>query len=165
MDMSNPTMQAGAQRRQHTFMIQHRTEEGVLLEGQFTVKKLSIREHTAITVRKIQLNGGFHHDENKPGYGIDEQTDYTNHILATLELSLIQKPAWFDVGTIEDVDLMLKIYRVCVDFENGGTSPQRGAATSVGGSQAGGGGTSEQPRAAGSVAEVGRGQVQPSLDP
>ena len=160
----SPGMQAAAPRKQHTFTIQHSTDDGTLLEGQFTTKKLSIREFTAVTVRKIQMNGGYHHDESHPGQGIDEHTDYTNHMMATLEMCLIQKPAWFDLSTMDDLDLMIKVYRTCVDFENS-FSPQRKAAANVGGSQVGGGGTSDQPRAAGSVTEVGRGQVQPSLDP
>lgn len=165
MDLNNPSMQAASQRKHHTFTIQHRTSEGNLLEGQFTTRKMSIREHTSVTVRKIQLNGGFHYDERKPGYGIDEQTDYTNHILATLEICLIQKPIWFDVSTIDDLELLVKVYKACVDFENSVFSPQLKAAADVGGSQVGGGGASQQPGAAGSVATVGRGQVQPTLDP
>jgi len=165
MDLDSPVMQAAVQQRTLTFNMQFRNQEGVLLEGQFTTRKLSIREHTSVTVRKTQLNGGFHYDERKPGYGIDERTDYTNHMLATLEVCLIQKPTWFDVNKLEDFDFLLALYKKCVEFEDGGTSPQPGAAVGTGSSQTGGGGTSEQPRAAGSVAEVGRGQVPPSLDP
>ena len=161
----SPGMQAAATRRQHTFMVQHHTEDGTMLEGQFTTKKMSIREFTAVTVRKVQLNGGYYYNEKTPGHGIDEGTDYTNHIMATLEFCLIQKPAWFDLNSVEDMDLLVKVYRICMDFENNVPSPQRGAAASVGGSPTGSGGTSQQSGAAGSVAEVGRGQVPPSLDP
>jgi hypothetical protein len=163
--IDSPGMQAAPSRKQHTFMIQHTGYDGAIREGQFTCKKLSIREMTQVTVKKISLNGGLHYDSRHPGKGIDEQTDYTNHMLATLSVCLVQKPVWFDPDTTDDIELMVKIYKECVDYENSFMSPLPGAATSMGGSQASSGGTSEQSGAAGSVTQVGRGQVPASLDP
>jgi hypothetical protein len=165
MNAESPGMQAAPTKKQHTFMVQHRDENGALIEGQFTTKRLSIREFTAVTVRKIVMNGGYHWDEKHPGQGIDEQTDYTNHMIATLEMCLIQKPVWFDLATLDDINLLVKVYRICTEFENSVSSPQRGAAISVGGSQAGSGTEGQQSGAAGSVTAVGRGQVPPTLDP
>lgn len=157
-------MQAQPIRKTHTFYITHRTPEGVTLEGQFTCKKLSIKELSMIGVRRTQLNGGYHYDEKNPGYGIDEETNWTNQMFAHLEMCLMQRPIWFKLDEIEEAELLVKVYGECAKFENS-FSPQRGAATSVGGSQADSGGAREQPGAAGRVAPVGGGQVSPPLDP
>jgi hypothetical protein len=164
MGIDQPGMQAVPINRQHTFMIRHEGFDG-LREGQFTTKKLAIREHTSVTVKKIQLNGGYHYDELKPGMGIDQSTDFMNHIMASLAVCLVQKPAWFNVDTCDDLELLQKVYMECIKFENSFTSPLSRAATGVGGSQEGSGGARQQSGAAGSVTAVGRGAVPPTLDP
>ena len=159
-------MSSVAVHKQKQFFIKHTDEySGQLLEGQFTTKKLSIREISAVSVRRTQLNGGYYFSKENPGRGIDEDTDWTNQMLAHLEYCLIQKPLWFNLVEIDDVDLLLKVYRECALFENSAKSPQQRAAVNTGSSQTDSGRESEQPRAAGHIEEVGGGQVQPSLDP
>lgn len=150
---------------QKQFLVRHEGLDGKVYEGQFTCKKLSIRDYAQVNVRKIQLNGGYHHDPGHPGQGIDEDTDWTNQMIAQLEVSLVQQPIWFDLNKIYDLDLMLKVYKEVASFENEVSSPQRRAAISTGSSQTDSGAAGEQSGAAGSVTAVGREQVQPSLDP
>jgi len=161
-------MEAYPQSRQHQFLIRHKMYDGRVLEGQFTTRKLSIKDHAQVNVRRVQLNGGYHHDESNPGRGIDAETDWTNRMIAHLEACLIQKPLWFDVEDIDDAELLFKVFEKCAEFENSFHSPQRDAAIGsqpIGSSQADSGGTGEETRAAGRVEAVGRGQVPASLDP
>lgn len=149
----------------HQFHIKHTGVDGKIYEGQFACKKLSIKEIAQVSVRKVQLNGGYHHVEDSPGRGLDADTDWTNQMISHLEIGLIQQPMWFILDNIYDVDLLLKVYSEIAKFENTFMSPQRGAAVSAESSQADSGSKSEGSGAAGRIAEVGGGQVQPSLDP
>jgi len=139
--------------------------DGRVYEGMFTAKKLSIKAITAMQVRKVQLNGGYYFDENKPGVGVDETTDWTNYMIAHLEQSLVRKPAWWNLDELDEIDLLAEVFKQVVEFENSFRSPQRGAALGLQGSQTDSGRTSSQPGAAGHVETVGRGEVPPSLDP
>jgi len=139
--------------------------DGKVYEGQFTTKKLSIKGITAVQVRKVQLNGGWYHDDDKPGVGIDDQTDWTNYMIAHLEQSLIRKPTWWNLDEIDDFDLVLEVFRQVADFENTFHSPLKGAAIGVSGSQGDSGRASTQSGAAGHATPVGRGEVPPSLEP
>jgi len=147
------------------FFIKHTTHDGRVLEGTFTTKKLSIKGMAGIQVRKVQLNGGYYFDEKKPGMGIDEETDWTNYMIAHLEQSLIRKPTWWNLDELDDLDLILSVFKKVATFENSFASPLRGAAVIVQGSPVDSGGSSEGSGAAGRVAAVGGGQVQASLDP
>lgn len=151
--------------KQKQFFIKHRLPSGEEFEGQFTCRKLSIKQMAAVQVRKATLNGGFYFDENKPGQGVDEDTDWTNHMIAHLEIALIQAPMWFNLDEIYDLDLVLAVYAEVAKFENEFNSPQPRAAISSGSSQTDSGGTGEQSGSAGRTEAVGRGEVPPSLDP
>lgn len=165
LDPSQSGMTAVPVKKNHSFFIKH-TTDGVDLEGQFTCRRLSIKQLAAVSVRKSQLNGGFYFDEENPGKGIDENTDWTNHMMAHLEFALIQAPHWFNIDEIYDVSLLLKIYGEVAKFENSFSSPlgQR-ADVNAGGSPADSGSKSEGTGAAGSVAQVGGREVPPTLDP
>lgn len=147
------------------FFIKYTTQEGKVLEGTFTTKKLSIKGMAAIQVRKVQLNGGYYFDEKKPGMGIDEETDYTNYMIAHLEQSLIRKPTWWNLDELDDIGLVLEVFKQVAEFENSFTSPLRGAAVSVQGSQTDSGSPSEGSGAAGHIAPMGGGKVSPPMDP
>lgn len=159
-------MQAAPIPRTKQFWISFRSEmDGQLYEGQFTTKKLSIRDLAAIGVRKVQLNGGYYHDEEKPGVGIDPQTDWMNAMISHLEVALIQAPIWFKVEDIIDGNLLAEIFKQVMEFENSffRSSGQVGAPT---GSQPDvsspeGKGTGN----IGSVTQVVGGQIPSSLDP
>lgn len=138
--------------------------------GNFTFKKLSIRDLAALGVRKTQLNGGLHHDPANPGRGVDEQTDEFNGMIAHLELCIVEAPPWWNLDQISDVELVGKLYQEAMTFENSflrrgqGTANLEGSQPS-GDSQAGreaAGKASDVPGAASEV--VGR-EVQAALEP
>jgi len=151
--------------RQNQFFLRCLSEEGKVLEGQFTAKRLSIREAGLVNVRRVQLNGGFYYDENTPGRGIDQQTDWIHQMMAHLEYALIQKPMWFNLNELMELDILCEVYKKVMDFETTFRDRQRGAAPAVGSGQSGSLGTGEQPGTAGSVAAVVGGQVRSSLEP
>lgn len=138
--------------------------DGKVYEGQFTSKKLSIRDITMLGVRKVQLNGGFHYDENRPGQGIEEHIDQLNAMIAHLEIALIQWPAWFNLDLIYDPELLTRLYAKIMEFENSffRSRDEAGPRQSV---PTGGSPASEQSGSGGSTTPLGRGEVQPSLDP
>lgn len=152
--------------RTKQFWISFRSKmDNQLYEGQFTTRKLSIRDVAAIGVRKAQLNGGYHYDENRPGLGIDEQTDWMNSMIAHLEISLIQAPIWFNLDEIMDAELLGAIFKHVMEFESSFFRSYGEDAAAPRGGENVGSTSSEGARAAGHVEEVGRGQVQNSLDP
>jgi hypothetical protein len=89
-----------------------------LYKGKFVSKKLSIRDLAVLGVRKAQLNGGMHHDQENPGHGVDVQTDEFNNMVAHLELSILEAPKWWNLDEITDIDLVAKVYREVIEFEN-----------------------------------------------
>lgn len=102
-----------------TFSIDYVSEiDDVRYQGTFTVRKLSIRDLAALGVRKAQLNGGMYYDSVNPGRGVDEQTDDFNNMIAHLELSVKQHPAWWDLDKINDVSLLGKVFKEVLEFEN-----------------------------------------------
>ncbi|MDB5716289.1 MAG: hypothetical protein JWO15_3686 [Sphingomonadales bacterium] len=92
------------------------TEDGTVFTGPFTVKRFTVRDKTAVAVRKVQLNGGFHYEEN--GLGIDESTDSLNYMMAVVELGVIAAPDWWNVNTNYDGGLLAAIYREVQAFQN-----------------------------------------------
>jgi len=152
--------------RTKQFWISYRSlMDNILYEGQFTTRKMSIKDMASIGVRKVQLNGGYHHDENKPGFGIDAQTDWMNSMIAHLEVSIIQAPMWFKVEDIIDGQLLGKIFEQVMEFENSFFRSTGGADSLGGGSQDAGGAQGEGTGAAGRVAPLVGGQVPTSLEP
>lgn len=159
-------MQAAPIPRTKQFWISFRSEmDGQTYEGQFTTKKLSIKDLAAIGVRKVQLNGGYYHDENRPGMGIDPQTDWMNSMIAHLEVALVQAPMWFKVEDIIDGNLLAKIFEQVMEFENsffrssgqpGANSGSKPDASSPEGQSSG---------TMGSITPVVGGQISSSLEP
>lgn len=138
-------------------------------KGKFVSKKLSIRDLAALGVRKVQLNGGMHHDRENPGHGVDEQTDEFNNMIAHLELSILEAPKWWVLEEITDIDLIARVYREVIAFENkflgrrGGGTP--GGDDSDGGGQSGGEGDPSESDDAGGDPEVVDEEVQSALEP
>jgi hypothetical protein len=139
--------------------------DGQLYEGQFTTRKLAIKDLAAIGVRKIQLNGGYYYDENRPGVGIDPQTDWMNSMIAHLEIALVQIPMWFKVEDIIDGNLLAKVFEQVMEFENSFFRPTGESAGNSGRSQDAGSPEGKQSGAAGLITQVVGGQIPPSLDP
>lgn len=122
--------------RQHLIKVihikYHSDIDDMLYEGDFTIKKLSILDSAALGVRKAQLNGGMHHNPEKPGYGIDEDTDSFNAMIAHLQISITNAPKWWNMETISDVGLITEIYRGVIEFENSFHHRRRATNTSSG---------------------------------
>ncbi len=58
-------------------------------------------------------------DDGKPtGQGIDQETEYTNMVIATLEQMLVQKPDWWDLGILDDYGLLSCVYKEVQKFES-----------------------------------------------
>jgi len=93
-----------------------------MLDGQFTLKRLSIMDRARLGVRKSQICGGMYcvRDDNgkATGQGVDDMTDFFAEMLAHLEVGLAQKPQWFDVEEISDMGLIQEVYTHAVEFEN-----------------------------------------------
>lgn len=103
---------------QHTFTINHTSVvDDKTYTGTFTCKKLTIQDTARLGVRTAQLNGGMHFDDDRPGYGVDSQTDSLNQMIAHLEIALLNKPAWFNLDEIIDLDLLGLVYKEVASFE------------------------------------------------
>ena len=139
--------------------------DGKRYHGQFTVKKLSIKDIGQIGVRKTQLNGGFHHDPTTPGSGVPPQTDWLNQMIAYLEIALVQMPFWFDLDQIYDPDLLGEIFKNATEYENNFFRTDRGQDVAPGSSKDDSSGESEESGSTGYVAPVVGDQVPNSLDP
>lgn len=155
-----------------TFQIKYKNPDtGEVTTGQFTTKRLSVRDRGQIGVKKSQLNGGMYcvrDDANNPtGQGIDEDTDYLNGMLAHLEICLIQRPDWWNLDELADLGLVQEVYQEVVDFEVSFFRPPNGAADQGGSGQVGQGDSSVQPERTepgNTPTPVVDGQVQASLD-
>jgi len=137
--------------------------------GDFTTKKLAIRDISALGVRKTQLNGGFHTDPANPGYGVDDQTDEFNNMLAHLEIALVAKPVWWRLDEITDLQLIAEVYKEVISFENNflrREQPRTSSGDELGRSSEGSSTTAEKrPDVAGSPREVVAEEVQSALEP
>lgn len=161
-------------KKTHIFSVKHVSEEtGDEFEGQFTTKKLSIMDRSKIGVRRSQLSGGMYtvrDDDGKPtGQGLDEDTDFLNHMIAHLEHALVQKPTWFKLEQIDDAAVLRKVYAEVIEFENSFRVRRNveTAATGLGESSASSSGTQPAPQhadAGGVPAKVVGREVQAALD-
>jgi hypothetical protein len=163
-------------KHQHPFPIAWKDPEtGEELTGQFTTKRLTIQDKARLGVRVSQLCGGMYcvrepdpDDPDGPGkptgQGIDAETQFMNEMLAHMELALIQKPKWFNLAELCDLDLMKEVYGHVVDYELSFKS-RRGAGGGPGGvRQEDGGSKPEGPKPADQPAQVVGPEVRASLD-
>jgi hypothetical protein len=137
--------------------------------GDFVVKKLTIRDISALGVRKAQLNGGMHYSESHHGQGVDEATDEINGMIAHLELAIVSAPAWWKMDEIPDTDLLVTLYREVLDFENSflrrklEASQQTAATARL--REEGSSGTVDAPNDAGANRAVVQADIQAALEP
>jgi len=103
----------------HDFTIDFNSvQDGRRYKGKFVTRKLSISDLAALGVRKSQLNGGMHYDSEKPGMGVDEETDGFNNMIAHLDISLVEVPDWWDLSEITDIQLLSAIFQEVIAHEN-----------------------------------------------
>lgn len=133
--------------------------------GKFTIKKLSIRDIAAMGVRKAQLNGGMHYDPAHPGRGIDQATDENNAMIAHLELSIKEAPAWWNLDQITDTGLIVTVFQEVMTFEQTFLSRQSDRALAGINGEGNSATTVPQANSAGSVVPVVVEKVQASLEP
>jgi hypothetical protein len=151
---------------QKQFFFSHKSEvDGNLYEGQFTVRKLSIKDIARIGVRKTQLNGGYHYDEANPGSGVTAETDWIHQMIAYLEVSLVQQPTWFNLDQIYDPKLLGDIFSKAAEFENNFFRSNRDQNVGPGSGQNDSSGEGKESSAAGHASPVVGGEVPPTLDP
>jgi hypothetical protein len=103
----------------HTFQINYQSElDGSDYKGLFSVRKKVISDAAKISVKRLQLNGGYHFDSDNPGVGMDQTTDSMNYVLANLDVLITQSPPWFDLDSITDFGLVLAIWEEVKKFQN-----------------------------------------------
>jgi hypothetical protein len=134
----------------HTFKINHKSDNGEDYEGTFACRKQSIIDHSKISRRKSELSGGMYtvkdEDGNPTGQGIDEETETINHIIATLEQVLVQKPDWWDLTVLDDYKLITSVFSEVQKFE-ASFRGRRGSGDSDTGHLSSSEGSSEEERA------------------
>lgn len=151
---------------QHTWVFKYQSPiDNKSYEGQFTCKKLSVMELSRLGVRKTQLNGGFHYDEEHPGQGVEEHIDSMNSMVAHLEVALVQYPIWFNLDQLIDPMILNLVYKEVAKFENNFFRPGGVSAGAGRGSENNSGGANQESGSAGHVTAVGGEEVPPSVDP
>ncbi len=121
-------------------------------EGPFKITKLSINGFNKQQIRKMHLNGGYHHDADNPGAGISKGLDLFNDMLAHLEVAVLEAPDWWDLDNITDVGLINAVHKEVIVFENSfpgkGRRAENGGGEVTGSGEASSSGTSQtsQPR-------------------
>lgn len=152
------------------FYITHVLDTGERLEGKFTAKRLSVAGQAQLGVKRSQLSGGMYcvrsEDGEPTGQGIDAETDFLNAMLAHLSLALIQKPQWWNLDEICDMDLVAKVYKEVADFQASffrSKNQETGKGTGQVGEGTGGAESSASGSGNGLTPVVGQ-QVQAALD-
>lgn len=135
----------------NTFTIDFESEiEQKRFDGKFTARIASMMDKSKIAVRRSQLCGGMYcvrdEDAKPTGRGIDEESEIMAHMLAWLEVTLIQKPAWFKLegeDPIIDENLIMKVFEEVMKYENSFRGRNRPTTEGAGGSVQSSEGTSE----------------------
>ena len=152
------------------FTVNYKSEiDDKTYNGTFSTKKLSVRDVAQLNVKKSQLNGGFYHDPDNPGVGLDSGTDDLNHMFAHLELAVVDRPDWWDLSEIGDMEVIALVYKEVAEFENSFFKRRQGHKTD--GSQHDGRDQTGSPQSGSeanpveSLAEVVGEEVPASLEP
>ena len=125
-----------------TFIIDFTSpSNGEQYSGTFTCKKLSILDQTKISRRKSELCGGMYcvrdEDDKPTGQGIDNATEWINHMIAMLEVAIISSPPWWDLEEIYDEGLMVAVFEEVMAFEDSFRRPRGAEGGSTGRSRGG----------------------------
>ena len=133
--------------------------------GEFTIKKMSIRDLAALGVRKSQLNGGMYFDSNNPGRGVDEGTDDLNAMIAQLEISVKKAPAWWDLDNLADNMLIGQVYKEVLTFESSFLNRNATRASDSGSGEGRSEGSVSETNTSGGHGPVVESKVPASLEP
>lgn len=148
----------------HTFQINYESDlDGLAYQGLFTCRKKVLSDENKIKIRQIQLCGGYHYDQENPGVGTDQETWAVNRILASLELLLTSKPAWFDMDSLVDFGIVMAVWNEVAKFQN--TFRQRPGSQSANSSQTGSSTPAQSTNQPGSAPNMVFAEVQASLEP
>jgi hypothetical protein len=140
-------------------------EDGTHYAGPVGVRRFSIKDKTAIAVRKTQLNGGFHYEEN--GQGIDESADTINYMIAVVERGVTSAPGWWLGENNYDMGLLSVMFKAVNDFQNTFRTVRpdvQGSPGAGSSSQEGSGTTGNGPDNSGTPATLVGNEVSYSLD-
>ena len=152
--------------KQRTFLFKYSSSlDGQVYEGQFTCRKLSIRDLAQMGVRKVQLNGGYHFDDKNPGCGIEEHIDGMNSMIAHLEIALVQAPHWFRLDDVYDPQLLTEVYMKVVEFENSFFRRTGGQVQPGYSSQNASDAASQGSNVVGSITPVGGSKIPSAMEP
>jgi len=86
-------------------------EGGETVRGNFTVRRPSIMDRTSIEAEKLRMLGGFHFDPDNPGAGAPEFANNLADASSFLRVLVVDAPDWWDLDTLESMDLLGRIYR------------------------------------------------------
>src|SRR5437667_258824 len=102
---------------QKSFSIDYTDEEDQRYTGTFTIKRLSIYDTSKVEARLLQLNGGYHYDDEKPGVGPSWNLNYFNRCVAHLETVVLKAPDWWNLDNLTDTGVVFKVYQEVTLFE------------------------------------------------
>ena len=96
---------------ENTFYVDFVSEEsGVRYQGQFTVRKPTMKDQTAIAGQKTKLLLGGQYSPDNPGTGVDSAAAGIAEALAFLMVCLKKAPEWWNDGDIYETDLLFEIF-------------------------------------------------------
>jgi len=155
----------------HTFTVDIKSEvDDTHYRGNFTVKRLSVADNSALRLRKTQLCGGYYcvrdEDGNPTGKGMDADAELTNFAIAYLETAIHKgsAPPWWNLDEITDEEVLFKVFREAWDWENSFRSRGKKANSRSGGEDDSEKEYSEANGGSGPKKVVDK-QVQASLEP
>lgn len=107
----------------HTFTVDIKSEvDDTHYRGNFTVKRLSVADNSALRLRKTQLCGGFYcvrdEDGNPTGKGMDAEAEFNNYAIAYLETAIQSAPPWWNLDEIADEEVIFKVFKEAFEWEN-----------------------------------------------
>lgn len=94
-------------KNQYTAWIEHKSEDGKTLSGDFTFKRPTLVEVGQIGSMIARLNGG---------NAVDETTDLINTMLSHFRYTIVKAPTWWDMDTIYEIGLARKVYGELMKF-------------------------------------------------
>lgn len=99
------------------------TIDGEELSGAFTVKRLSVMDQVRMNTLTAQLCGGLHCVREEKdgmmvptGQGIDPYFEYYAHAVSFLKTAIVDAPAWWDLESIADREVVISVYRRVSEF-------------------------------------------------